>query len=245
MSQAKNIRIFKTPEKLAIAAADMIVSIAKQSIENKGRFTIALSGGKTPEVLYSILSKHPYSDLIPWDKTDIFWSDERYVPIDDVQNNASRAKILLLDKLSIPSENIHPISVGVNPDEASENYETTIKNTFGEAAPCFDIILLGLGENGHTASIFPQSDVIFEKTRLVKTNYVEEQKMFRITMTPLIINQAHQIIFLVEGENKAEILNTVLNGSNHPEKYPAQIINAENGTVTWFIDEKAASLLKS
>jgi 6-phosphogluconolactonase len=243
MNKKNNISVFQSSEKLAEGAAESMIQIAKHAIETKGRFMLCLSGGTTPEYLYALLAKPPYRNQIPWNKTFVFWGDERCVSSNDKQNNAHRAKILLLDHIDIPVVNIYSIPVDISPSEAAKKYERTIKEIVGIDTPCFDLIFLGLGENGHTASLFPGSDVVFENTRLVREVYVAEQNMFRITMTPLLINKAQNIIFLVEGENKATILKTVLRGSHEPDKFPAQIINPENGNVYWFIDEKAAALL--
>ncbi len=246
MSQKHNhIKVFETAPELAQGAAEVMLSIAKQSIEARGRFVIALSGGTTPDALFSLLAKPPFRDEMPWNKIFIFWGDERCVPFDDKKNNAFRAKTIVLDQVAIPLENIYPIPVGIDPALSAKKYESTINHFFGTEALSFDLIFLGLGENGHTASLFPESAIIHEKTQLLREVYVPEQHMFRITMTPLLINQAHTIIFLVEGENKAAILNTVLNGSLQPDKYPAQIITAEKGKLYWFIDKKAAALLSS
>ena len=242
MKQNK-IYVFQNGNDLAHAAANLLVEISEQAIKTRGRFVISLSGGSTPENLFKILAKPPYGDQIQWDKTFVFWGDERFVPSDNNQNNASKAKTLLLNHIPIPSININPIPVDIEPENSAKKYESIIKEFFGKATPRFDLIFLGLGENGHTASLFPESNVIFENTKLVKEVYVEEQNMFRITMTPLLINKSHHIIFLVEGENKAEILNAVLTGPKQPDKIPAQIIHLEDGNLYWFVDKKAASFL--
>lgn len=244
MDQQNNTDVFQTSASLALATADLMVEIAKHAIESRGRFIIALSGGTTPQSLYTILAKPPYCNQICWNKTFVFWGDERFVPSDNKQNNANRAKALLLDHIDIPSININPVPVDIEPGKAAEKYEASIKQLFGKETPRFDLILLGLGENGHTASLFPGTDVVFENMRLVRELYVAEQHMFRITMTPVLINKAHNIIFLVEGENKAAILKSVLSGPKQPDKFPAQIIKAEAGNLYWFVDNKAAALFK-
>jgi len=237
------LEVFQTEDAFKKGAAEFIIAIAEKSIAAKGRFTLSLSGGQTPENLYKLMAQPTYTERMPWKNTFIFWGDERFVPSDDKQNNANMAKTLLLDHIDIPSININPIPVDIEPGKAAENYENIIKKYFGKDTPRFDLIFLGLGENGHTASLFPGSDVVFENMRLVREVYVPEQNMFRITMTPILINKAHNIIFLVEGENKAEILKTVLSGPQQPDKFPAQIIKAEDGDLYWFIDKKAAALL--
>ena len=243
MDQINKIQVFQTPEKLTEATAEFIVKTAKDAVSTRGRFAISLSGGHTPERLYTLLSKPPFVSQMPWDKTFVFWGDERCVPSDDPQNNARMAKVLLLNHITIPAANIYPIPVDMSPADAANDYEKTINNFFKEEAPRFDLILLGLGENGHTASLFPGTEVVFEKSRLVKEVYVDEQKMFRITMTAPLINQAYNIMFLMEGAGKAEILNTVLNTAYQPEKYPAQLIKPVNGNLYWYMDQKAAALL--
>jgi 6-phosphogluconolactonase len=150
---------------------------------------------------------------------------------------------LLLNQVNIPAANIYPVPVDLPPAEAANEYESTIKKVFDEEPICFDLMLLGLGENGHTASLFPGTDVVFENTRLVKEVYVEEQKMFRITMTAKLINQSYNIMFLLEGDGKAEVLKTILTTPYQPDKYPAQIIKPVNGNLYWFVDKKAAALL--
>lgn len=242
-NQKNNISVFQTAEALAQATAELIVKISMQAIEKRGRFVMSLSGGTTPEYLFTLLAKPAFRDQIPWNKTYIFWGDERFLPSDSKLNNANSAKILLLDHIAIPLKNINPISVEIEPDKAAKQYENVIKKFFKKDSPRFDLILLGLGENGHTASLFPGSDVVFENKKLVSEVYVAEQQMYRITMTPALINQAYNIIFLVEGKRKAGILKAVLNDQYQPEKYPAQVINPEDGNLYWFVDKKAAALL--
>lgn len=243
VEKKNKIQVFQTTEELAEAACKFIIRIATKAVDTRGRFTISLSGGNTPAQLYALLSKPPFSNQIPWNKTFVFWGDERCVQSNDEQNNAHMTKTLLLDHVAIPPSNINPIPVDLQPTEAASEYENTLKKFFGNEPPCFDCILLGLGENGHTASLFPGSDVIFEHKRLVKEVYVTEQKMFRVTMTADLINRAHHIMFLVEGESKAEILNTVLTDSYQPAQFPAQLINPVHGNLNWFVDNKAAALL--
>lgn len=237
------LEVFQTEYAFKIAAAELVIAIAEKSIAARGRFTLSLSGGQTPGNLFKLLAEPKFRERMPWKNTFIFWGDERFVPSDDKQNNANMARALLLDHIEIPPININPVPVDLAPGEAAEKYETLLKTFFGKDIPQFDLIFLGLGENGHTASLFPGKDVVFEMTRLVRELYIEDQHMFRITMTPLLINKAYNIIFLVEGENKANILKTVLGGPYQPDKFPAQIINPENGNLYWLVDKKAASLL--
>jgi 6-phosphogluconolactonase len=238
-----DIKVFQNDTELCEATANFIIELAAESIAERGRFSIALSGGNTPEKLYTLLAKEEYATQIDWNKTFVFWGDERYVASDDPLNNARMAKSLLLDKVSIPAENIYPIPVGLAPAEGAVEYERQIKFFFDDLTPNFDLILLGMGDNAHTASLFPGTEILNETTRLVKEVYVEEQKMFRITMTAPLINHAHNIVFLLTGKAKAQTLKTVLNAPFQPSIYPVQLIKPTNGKLYWFVDAEAASLL--
>ena len=238
-----NLKVFKTEDEFNKSTAAFIIDVAKKSIAARGRFTISFSGGQTPEKLYSLLSESPFREQIQWKKTFIFWGDERCVPLDDERNNAHRAKLILLDKINIPLANIHFIPVNLSPLKAATEYEKEIKTFFGNEPPRFDLTLLGLGENGHTASLFPGTKIIEEKNEGVRDVYVEAEKMFRITMTAPLINKSRHILFLVTGEEKAEILKTILTASYQPEKYPAQLIKPLDGDLFWYVDRAAASLI--
>lgn len=235
------LKVFETTAELNLAAADFIIDTAKNAIAERGRFTISLSGGTTPEKLYSLLATTDFCDQIEWGKTFVFWGDERCVALGDILNNAGRAFALLFDKIKIPASNIYRIPVNLSPVIAAEKYEEELKLFFNDELIRFDLILLGLGENGHTASLFPGTTVMDENVQGVKSVYVEEEKMFRITMTAPLINQARKILFLVSGEKKAEIIKRVF--QDPEERYPAQLIHPVDGELSWFIDEKAASLI--
>jgi 6-phosphogluconolactonase len=235
------ISVFRTIEALNESAAQLFVHLAEKSVMARGRFLLCLSGGNTPKGLYTLLSVNPYRDIIPWKNTFIFWSDERCVPADDERNNARMATEVLLKKIDIPSSNIFPVLVNLNPAEAASNYEQTLRDFFGMKPPRFDLILLGLGENGHTASLFSGTEVLREKSHWVKEVFVEELQRYRITMTATLINKAHNIVFLITGKEKSDILKTVLTAPFQPEKYPIQLIRPEHGEVCWFVDDKAAS----
>ena len=237
------LEVFPSEEELDIAAAEYIIDRAKNTIASKGKFVIALSGGRTPQKLFELLAQPLYTNKIDWKSTYVFWGDERCVPLDDERNNAFQAKNILLDKVNIPASNIYRIPVDLPPVAAASNYERTLDNFFENNPIQFDLILLGLGENGHTASLFPGTNVIEDTSAGIRDVYVEEEKMFRITMTAPLINEAHAILFLVTGKEKAEILNKVLNVSTENKKYPAQLICPKNGNLYWFADSEAASLL--
>ena len=241
-NKKKQLRVFNTIDALNEFAAQLLVDVAVKSVSERGRFVICLSGGNTPNGLYKLLSMTPYRDLIPWKNTFVFWSDERCVPADDERNNAYIASTVLLTKVNIPVTNIFPLPVDLPPVDAAKVYEASLKLFFGKEPPRFDLILLGLGGNGHTASLFPNTDVLHEKLRWVKEVYVEELRMYRVTMTPLLINQASKIFFLVTGKEKSGILKNVFL-CPQPDKYPVQLIDPDNKEEYWFLDERAASLL--
>ena len=238
-----NLKIFPTADDLSISAAELIIAIAHDAITARGRFTISLSGGQTPEKLYSLLAKPPWREQIEWLKTFIFWGDERYVRFDDSHNNAHQAKSILLDNLAIPASNTYLINVNLQPNQAAMEYEKEIKTFFKNEPPRFDLVLLGLGENGHTASLFPGITVLAEQLEGVRDVYVDEEKMFRITMTAPLINLARHILFLVTGTNKSEILKKILTSSFQPDHYPAQLIKPNDGELLWFADKEAAELI--
>lgn len=242
-SSQLNIEIFEDVDSICERAATFIVDLAGKSIEARGQFALSLSGGHTPEKLYTLLSSQQFAHKIDWHKTFIFWGDERCVPAGDDKNNAHMAKTLLLNKIDIPVANIFTIPVNLPPAESAIQYEQEIKKFFGTRPPHFDLILLGLGENGHTASLFPGTAIVQEQSFLVKEVYIPEQKMFRISMTASLINFARNILFLVAGKEKAQILNTVLNTAYQPDKYPAQMIRPSTGNLYWFADKSAVALL--
>jgi 6-phosphogluconolactonase len=180
---------------------------------------------------------------VPWKSTFVFWGDERCVPADDERNNAHMAGAVLLRKIDLPSSHVFPIPVNLPPSDCARQYEETVRVFFGNGAPRFDLILLGLGEDGHTASLFAGTDTLREKSHWVKEVFVEDQWMSRITMTAPLINKARHILFLVTGEKKSGILKTVLTANRRPDRYPAQLIRPEQGDVCWYVDDGAASQL--
>ena len=224
---------FDNAELLAKAAADYFIQLANEAIQLKGKFTVALSGGNTPAAMYKLLATDFYSQQIEWKKCYFFWGDERCVPLTDVNNNSFNAKNILLNKVPVPKKNIFVIPVDESPVNAAIYYEATIKIFFKTDNPSFDLILLGMGDNGHTASLFPHTTILKETKALVKELYVDEIKMNRISFTPPLINNAKHILFLVAGKDKEPMLKKVLEGAYIPDEYPAQLIqNAE-----WFISK--------
>lgn len=218
------ITYFDNADLLATAAAEYFIKIAQEAIALKGKFTVALSGGNTPAAMYKLLATDFYSEQIDWKKCYFFWGDERCVSLNDKDNNSFNAKNILLDKVPVPKQNIFIIPVNESPVNAAIYYEATIKIFFKTDKPVFDLILLGMGDNGHTASLFPHTDILKEEKKLVKEVYVAELKMDRVSFTVPLINNAKHILFLVAGKDKQPMLKKVLEGNYEPEEYPAQLI---------------------
>jgi len=244
---AKEIIVCKGLEDLSLKAAEIFVQLSEASIRKDGRFVVALSGGHTPKALFSLLASEPYRSKIQWDGVHLFWGDERCVPPDDEQSNFRMTKESLLQHVSIPQANIHRILAEM-PDHnaAAEKYENQIKEFFGleSGLPRFHLILLGMGPDGHTASLFPETAALQDTKDLVTANYVEKFGTFRITFTYPLINNAANVVFLISGKDKAPALKEVLEGKYQPELYPSQKIGLMNGTLRFLVDHDAASLLK-
>ncbi len=236
------VKIYDDDLAVSVAAADFFVNTAVESVKEKGRFSVALSGGGSPKKLYELLATDKYRNQIPWEDVYIFWGDERFVPRDDEQNNAKMAFDVFLSHIPVPEENIFPIPIAMTPRESAAEYEKNLHTYFHNTEPSFDLVLLGLGENGHTASLFPETSVLDKKNLWVSEVYVENQKMYRITLTAPVINKAKNIVFIVFGENKAEIISNILQGAYRPKMWPAQLIKPVNGNLIWMLDEDAASL---
>lgn len=240
------VRKLTTPQDLFQAAAEEVIRAAKESIATRGRFTIALSGGSTPKSMYTLIAANA-SAALPWERMFFFFGDERHVPPDSPESNFRMANESLLSKVPVPAANIFRIPTE-NPDAAgaAETYEETLRNFFavkpGEF-PRFDLILLGLGPDGHTASLFPETPALQEKSRLVVANWVEKLKAYRLTLTLPVINAAGCVAFLVSGTDKAVVLREVLEGKEPGERYPSKLVKPNEGKLIWFVDRAAASEL--
>jgi 6-phosphogluconolactonase len=236
------IHVYPGVKEASVAAAEFFVEAALQAVRARGRFCVALSGGNSPRRTYELLARLPYSPKVPWQETHIFWGDERFVPQDSPLSNAGMALGLLLRRVRIPPSQVHPMPVDLPPRQAADEYEKLLRRFFGRRAPRFDLILLGLGANGHTASLFPHTDVLRIRKRWVEAVYLPEQKMYRLTLTAPLINQARQVLFLVFGKEKTEAVHRVLEGRRRPSEFPAQLIRPKNGKLFWFLDKNSASL---
>jgi len=237
------IRIYNDPEKLSQTAAMTFFEQVSHAISERGRFSVVLSGGETPRRLYEILATPPFQERICWGDVHVFWSDERCVPPDDPRSNARMARQALLNHVPIPPENIHPIHCETSPQQAALSYEQELRDFFGSQPPIFDLVLLGLGENGHTASLFPHTPVLKEQQHWVAEVYVAELDMYRVTLTAPLINQARQVVFLVCGSEKASVLQNVLEGAYQPNDLPAQLIRPNGAQPIWLVDKAASRKL--
>jgi 6-phosphogluconolactonase len=248
VSAPLDLRRLTTPQDLFQAAAEEVIRAATDAVAERGRFTIALSGGSTPKNLYTLIAANASASL-PWAQMFFFWGDERHVPPDDPDSNYRMAKEALLSKVPTPPANIFPIPAE-NPDAsaAAETYEQTLRKFFSLAPgefPRFDLILLGMGPDGHTASLFPETEALQEKSRLVVANWVEKMKTSRITFTLPVLNAARCVAFLVSGTDKAAVLHEVLESNAPSEKYPSKLVQPGEGKLIWFVDRAAASELST
>ena len=239
-----DVSVFDSPAEVAHAAAERFVSLAEKRIAASRRFSVALSGGSTPRQVYELLASNKYRDQIEWSRTHIFFGDERCVSANDPASNYRMAYETMISRLPIPAENVHPI---IGEGEATANaraYEQELKAAFpNHDWPRFDLIFLGLGDDGHTASLFPGTPALKERSAWVVANWVEKLRSFRITLTVPAINHAANIFFLVTGTEKAKALAAVLHGQKQEEMYPAQLVQAENGSLIWLVDKAAAIYL--
>ncbi len=238
------IRIFKDMEALSRSATDLFMEQAQQSVHERGQFLVALNGGSTPARLFRLLATD-YRDRVDWTKTHIFWGDERLVAADDPESSYGQAWNLFLSHVPIPEANMHRIYGDLEPTEAAREYERVLKKSASPALdiPRFDLVYLGMGEDGHTASLFPGSALDVNDLVLPVTAHYQNRPAQRVTLTPMIFNQARIVAFMATGEKKARTLAEVLSDRYQPELYPAQRIDPKDGKVIWLIDEDAASAL--
>jgi 6-phosphogluconolactonase len=237
-----NVRIFENLDLLSQAAAKLFIETSAQAISERGRFLVTLSGGNTPTELYKLLAQSPYKEQVDWTHVHIFWGDERCVPVEDLENSYRQAHDVLLSRVLIPTENIHRVDSELEPAEAAKDYALVL-NEFASPPldwPRLDLVLLGMGEDGHAASLFPGSEVNVSTPTLAVTAQYQDRPANRVTLTPLVFNSARRIIFLVSGESKAQTLANVLYGGYYPEQFPAQRFRPTDGELIWMVDKLAA-----
>jgi 6-phosphogluconolactonase len=231
-----------------MAGADQFGALAGAAISARGRFGVAFSGGSTPRAMFRLLSAEPYRTAIGWAKLDVFWSDERAVPPDDPQSNYRMASESLLSQVPVLPDHVHRMPADREPlDAAANEYAAQITNALGagpSGTPRFDLIMLGMGGDGHTASLFPETEALDERQRLVASNYVPKLDARRMTFTPKLINAAANVLFLVAGQDKSEALKAVIEGPRKPRLFPAQLVAPDDGNLYWYVDEAAASRLR-
>jgi 6-phosphogluconolactonase len=239
------VRVFKDMDELSRAAADFFKTIAQESIVAKGRFAVALSGGSTPRLFYSLLGSSPYVDAMDWSRIHIFWADERCVSQDQPESNYKLAYDMFLSRVPIQVENIHRIRGEEGPDKAAQAYEYELRDFISDSGmPIFDLVILGTGEDGHTASLFPGSDAVLEMTMLAVPVFLERPKISRVTLTLSVLNHTAHVLFLAAGCAKADIVRDILEGGE-TQAYPAGQVRPVSGDVFWFIDRQAAGKLRT
>lgn len=238
------LHISKDPDALTHSIAEWIVHDIKTTLQKSRRYTLALSGGNTPKALYHLFTQEPFRDQIDWDKIHIFFGDERYVPFEDDRNNGKMAYDILLSLVPIPETQIHYMNTTFPPEQSAHEYSKILHHYFGEEPHSFNLILLGMGDDGHTLSLFPGTRVIHEEKKWVTAFFVEKLNMYRITLTVPIVEKSYAVAFLAEGQKKAGTLKQVIEGDYNPDQFPSQVIRPLNGNLHWFIDQNAASQLK-
>lgn len=242
-----DIHVVENAQALARAGARELANRAASAVREKGIFTAALCGGRTPKALYSLLANNTeLRQQIPWERVHFFWGDERPVPPDHAESNFHLAQTALLSRVPVPAANLHRIKGELAPEWAAAAYEQTLVELFelqGNALPRFDLVLLGLGSEGHTASLFPGTHALAEQKRLAVANWVGKLGTERITLIAPVFNNAACIIFLVSGAEKAVALNSVLKGRYEPQQLPAQLVRPHAGELKWIIDAAAAEEL--
>jgi len=233
------IRTYPEAASLARAAAEHFVTLATAAIAARGQFVVALSGGSTPRTTYALLASDEFAARVDWPRVRVFWGDERCVPPDHPDSNYRMAREALLDKVPIPTENVHRMRGELPPDQAAAAYQAELEAVLG-AGGRFDLILLGMGADGHTASLFPGTAALREQARWVVAYYVDRLAAWRVTLTPVAINAAAHVTFVVSGAGKAERLREVVTGPYQPDVLPAQIVRPTDGRLLWLVDVAAA-----
>lgn len=248
MPNNQEIRILADANSIAQTAAAEFLQAAEEAVRERGAFSVALAGGSTPKTLYGLLASNPLLQAkVPWRKVQFFFGDERHVPPDNPESNFRMANEAMLAKAPIDSKQVHRVKAEKrNAAEAAAEYEDDLRASFALAAgqfPRFDLVLLGMGPEGHTASLFPGTKALKEERSLVVSNWVGKLYTDRITLTPPVLNNAARVVFMVHGVEKAPALKAVLEGPYEPDQLPAQIIRPKQGKVLWLVDPTAASML--
>jgi 6-phosphogluconolactonase len=243
------LNVYRDAQHLAEAAAGHVARLAREALAARGGFTLALAGGSTPRPVYERLASPPYASEVDWTRTELFFGDERCVPPWDASSNYAMVRHALLERVHVPEANVHRMRGEDDPQDAARDYEALLRGALGvvpgAAAPAaaLDLVLLGMGENGHTASLFPGTPALGETRRWVVAQYVEGLGTWRLTVTPALLNAARHVTFLVSGAAKARTLQRVLEGPRIPQELPAQIVQPAHGSLRWMVDAAAAAHL--
>ncbi len=232
--------VFKTTDEIIVALANYFVDCANKAINKHDKFSVALSGGSSPKRLYELLASADFKSKIDWKKVYFFFGDERYVAYDNAESNYLMVKTALFDHLDIDDSQIYKVDTSLDPATAAQDYGRCICQFFSDE-PSFDLVLLGLGDDAHTASIFPHTSLVWIDEENVKEVYLEDKQVYRISFTAPLINASKNVAFLAFGANKADAIKAVFEGEKNVDLYPAQLINPENGDLQWFVDEAAVS----
>ena len=240
------VKVAATGSSCAHVAAAYVQQVAVDAVARRGVARIAISGGNTPKAVFALLANpgEPFLTTIPWARLELFWVDERCVPPDDKESNFGMTRKAMLNEVPLPPENIHRMEGELDPQESASRYEAVLRNSFkleGAETPTFDLILLGIGDDGHTASLFPETDALQEMSRLVVANHVPQKDTWRLTLTWPVITQGREVAFLIEGAAKRTIVKTVFDGPYDPEKYPSQLIRPASGRLTLLMDTEASA----
>ena len=250
MTRLLRIKYYVEPDAAALAsrAAQYFVEMVGEAVAGRGRARIAISGGSTPKATFQLLAdpNEPWRNRMPWDRLDLYWVDERAVPPDNAESNYRMTREALLDHVPLKPKQIHRMQGELEPEAAAARYEAELRNSFrleGAEMPRFDVVQLGMGPDGHTASLFPHTAALHELGRLATANHLERMNTWRITLTAPVINHADHVFFLIGGADKAMILNQVFQGPRDPERLPSQLIVPAGGILTLLLDRAAATLL--
>ena len=243
INRMSQLKVFPNLESLTQAALDEFIGIADESSKKRDRFSVALAGGSTPQPLYQRLAFPNYQGQVDWKEVHLFWGDERHVPPDHPDSNFRMGQESLINKIPIPGTNVHRVPAELGVQEAAFNYEAILRDYFDSQWPQFDLVLLGMGLDGHTASLFPHSEGLKEESRWFIANFAPKHEEWRLTLSKNAINAACNIIIIVSGEEKAGTLAKVLEGEHCPDEMPIQLVSPNKGILIWMIDENAASKL--
>jgi 6-phosphogluconolactonase len=238
-----DIRVFADADDLAEGVAQEFVSLATTAIGDHGQFVVALAGGSTPRAAYTRLASGPYASRVDWSHVVFLWGDERCVPPDHPESNYRMAREALLDHVPVPEQNVFRMLGEEEPMQTADIYEDTLRGLLGGPIPRIDLAMLGMGKDGHTASLFPGTAAIHEPLRWVVAHHVEKLDAWRVTLTPVVLNGAANVLFVVSGRAKADRLREILEGPYHPDALPAQIVRPSKGRLVWMVDEAAAARL--